>query len=85
MREYNNDGIKRIDKRTAKKLYNNGKDVLFIPCNLRPDNMWGLGIWQNKDLNGQYDDFDKLVMWYSWYNCTAETGKYISFYVKGVI
>lgn len=84
MKEYNYNGFTRIDKRIARKLYNNGEDVLFIPCNLRPDNMWGLGILQNKTLNGQYDDFDNLCFWYSAYNCTAETGKYIAFYKKGV-
>lgn len=72
---------RRIDKRVARRLYDAGEDVLFIPCNMRPDNMWGLGIVENKYLLGQEETFDKLVNAYTWYNCTNETGRYVAFYV----
>lgn len=71
---------RRIDKRVARRLYDAGEDVLFIPCNMRPDNMWGLGIVENKYLLGQEETFDKLVNAYTWYNCNNETGRYIAFY-----
>ena len=82
MRSYNFNGLERINKTKARKLYENGKDVLFIPCNIRPDNMWGLGIWENKDLNGQYDNFDELCFWYAAYNCDSYRGRYIAYYIK---
>ena len=82
MREYNNNGIKRISRTVAKKEYEAGRDVLFIPCNMNPCSNWGLGIWQNKKYDGQYDNFNKLYNFYQWYNCNNETGKYISFYIK---
>ena len=72
---------RRIDKRVARRLYDAGEDVLFIPCNMRPDNMWGLGIVENKNnIGNDGTDFDKLVMYYEWYNCTNETGRYVAFY-----
>ena len=70
----------RVDKRVARKIYNEGKDVLFIPRNMRPDNNWGLGIVENKYLFGQEATFDKLVDTYTWYNCNNETGRYVAFY-----
>lgn len=82
MNNYNYNGFKRINKRIARKLYNDGVDVLFIPCKLRPDNMWGLGIWENVNLSGQYGSFDKLCNEFIWYNCNFETGNYIAFYIK---
>lgn len=37
MRKYNG-SLKRVNKTVAKRLYNSGVDVLFIPCNLHPEN-----------------------------------------------
>lgn len=75
--------LKQIQKRTAKKLYEQGKNVFFIPCKLSPYNkVWNLGIWQNKNLNGQYKDFETLYNSYCYYNCTNETGTYIHFYIE---
>ena len=82
MRSFNKDGLVRISKLAARKEYNNGKEVLFIPCKIHPLNMYGLGIWENKFLNGQYDNFDELCNWFTWYNCDSERGKYIAFYLK---
>lgn len=74
--------IIRISKQKARKFYEQGKDVLFIPCNLRPDSPFMLGIWENKNLDGQYINFDTLVSYYESYNCSDnETGKYAAFYV----
>ena len=82
MIKYNINDLQRIDKRQARRLYNAGYDVLFLPCNMNPVSLWGMGIWQNLTDWGQYKDFDTLCNWYTWYNCTAETGRYIAFYIK---
>ena len=75
--------LKRINKTTAKKLYYAGVDVLFIPCKLNPENnFYYLGIWENKDLAGQYKDFETLCNYFTWYNCRPDTGAYIAFYIK---
>jgi hypothetical protein len=81
MRKYNFDNLERISKAAAKQAYKMGFSVLFIPCKLSPVNMWGLGIWENIHMDGQYSNFEKLENAFCAYNCNAETGKYISFYV----
>lgn len=83
MKRYNFNTVTRISKTVARKLYNAGCDVLFIPCNLNPENnFYNLGIWENKTLVGQYDSFEKLVNSFEFYNCNNETGKYTAFYIK---
>ena len=83
MKDYNFKGFKRINKKEARKLYNEGRKVFFIPCNLRPDtNFWGIGIWESKDDWGQYKTFDILVYWYSIYNCDNYQGRYPAYYIK---
>jgi len=74
-------GITRVNKTTARKLYNAGKSVLFLPCKLNPDNTFGLGIWENKELDGQYNNFEELCEGYASYNCNSYFGNYIAFYV----
>lgn len=74
--------LKRIDRKRARNAYNNGLDVLFIPVNCNPINhYWNLGIWENKSLDGQYTNFEKLCNAFEYYNCNNETGKYIAFYI----
>ena len=70
----------RVDKRIARKLYNEGKDVFLVPCNLRPDNSWGLGHPINKDNWNTVGTFDTMVAEYEWYNCRPDTGRYVAFY-----
>ena len=41
-----------------------------------------LGIWENIQLDGQYNTFEQLYNACMYYNCTPETGRYIAFYVK---
>lgn len=81
--ERNGKTIVRINKTMARKLYNNGIDVLFIPCNLRPDSPYGLGIWENINLGDEKIPFEKLVNHFEIYNCIdSETGKYTAFYIE---
>ena len=74
--------LKRIPKNKARKAYNSGLDVLFIPVNCNPtNNYWNLRIWENKSLDGQYTTFEALCNAFEAYNCNNETGKYIAFYI----
>lgn len=75
--------LKRIPRNKAKAAYNNGLDVLFIPVNCNPlSNYYNLEIWENKNLEGQYSNFESLCNAFEYYNCNNETGKYIAFYIK---
>lgn len=46
MKKYHFSNLERITKTRARKLYNSGNDILFIPCKLNPENdfiTWGYG------------------------------------------
>lgn len=83
MNKYDFRTLERVNKTQAAAIYNAGLSVLFIPCKLNPENnFYNLGIWENKFLDGQYNDFEKLVNAFTFYNCNAETGYYPAYYVK---
>lgn len=83
MKKYHFQNLTRINKTEAKRRYNDGENIFFIPCNLNPENnFYNLGIWENKYLWGQYEDFETLYGWYTFCNCNNETGKYIAFYIR---
>lgn len=83
MKHYNFKTLERVDRRKAVTMYHFGLDVLFIPCELNPENdFYNLGIWENQFLIGQYANFTALENAFTAYNCNSETGKYIAFYVK---
>ena len=79
--------MKRISKRTARKLFNEKKDFLIIPCKINPNNMWGIGAKINQYYYNQFPeifekDFDVLVREYTFYNCSYETGYYPAYYIE---
>ena len=76
--------LKRISKAAARKAYNNGQKVLIVPCKVNPCNMWGIGHFFNKQDGDGFDyEFDKVVNYYSYYNCSYnELGKYPAYYVE---
>lgn len=81
MNKYHSNKLERVTKAKAKQLYNNGFSVLFIPCELNPENnFYNLGIWENIFLQGQYNSFEELENAFTFYNCNAETGIHFNFY-----
>jgi hypothetical protein len=70
----------RVTKRTAKRLFSEGKEIMLSPCNLNPASAWHPGV----DIDNKTDeDFDKTVNSFEYYNClNRETGMYTAFYVK---
>ena len=73
--------LKRINKKQARSLYNNGIDIMIIPNKCSPNNLWFIGIWYNVNISGS--DFDKLVNEFEYYNCNyAELGKYAAYYIQ---
>lgn len=87
-------GYKRVSKREARKAYNNGNTIRLTPCNMRPDNMWG--VYADANVNATTEvlfdgfnttvarerDFDTVCNAFAYYNCATEMGRYPAFYVK---
>lgn len=78
--------FERINKKQARRAYNNGLTVRFCPCNIRPDFPLGLGMDMNRiQQNCEGVAFDVLLNQFEWYNCNTETGKYTAFYIPVII
>lgn len=71
----------RINRKTARKLYNLGFHIVITPCKLNPANKWACYSWLAKcDAFGEKDDFEKLCNAFEFYNCNHECGYYAAFY-----
>jgi hypothetical protein len=81
MRNIRINGYKRINKRTAKKLYEIGQPVLFCPVKLIPGGMWGIGCIITKR---EGRTFDQDLNEFEFYNCNYEAGNYTAFYIEEV-
>ena len=69
----------KITKGMARKLYNDGEEVMIIPNRVRPDGI--LASWLRKENDV---DFDKLCNAIHYYNCSPETGMTLVYYAKEV-
>lgn len=83
---YSNDlksSVRRIDKREARRLYNNNVEVFFQSSNLRFDNVWQRPMPARKDgYSFSGHTFDRVCDDYASYNCDAERGRQIHFYTR---
>ena len=84
MNTYIINGYKRISKAAARKAYDNGETLRIVPCKVAPVNAWGIGFDERKaEGSAEYvGRFDSLVNGITWYNCNAETGYYLAYYIK---
>lgn len=73
-----------ITKGLAKKLFDNGHDILIMPNRLKPSNYaWKkLATWVHS--TGKADEFNKLCELVSFYNCNPKNGMELAFYAKEV-
>jgi len=71
----------KITKGMARKLYNEGEEVMIIPSKVRPDGM--LTAWYHKSAEAD-DTFEKLCNIIFYYNCSPETGMSLVYYAKAV-
>lgn len=69
----------RINKATARKLFNEGKEIWLTACNMRPE----CGILLNtRNYTDLGNDFDKIVNAFQYYNCNNECGRYPAYYIE---
>ena len=71
----------KVTKALARKMYNEGEEVMIIPNKVRPNGM--LASWTRKPDN-EDGDFEKLCNAIFYYNCSPETGMNLAYYVKEV-
>ena len=73
--------MKRINMTQARKMYNEGTSIYLLPSKAVPGSVWISPVKISRDVQAQ-GDFDTKVNAYSYYNCTAETGKRVHFYIE---
>lgn len=71
--------MRRINKKEARRRFNQGEEIIIEACKMRVDSMWGDSFRIN---NKQEKDFDSIVNEFEYYNCMYETGYYASYYVE---
>lgn len=71
----------QIQKRTAKKLFEQGEDLIFCPCNFWPFGVWSPGVLIEAGRSEEIS-FESCVANFEYYNCGAEQGHYTTFYKK---
>lgn len=72
----------------ARRVWRAGTDIIICPCNMRPDSMWrpyahvlheSAKSWFDTGVFADFLDYYETT--FSAYNCNAETGKYLSYYI----
>lgn len=84
------DGWKRVSKKTARKLYNEGRTIRLCPVKFHPCNKY-YPMSFDMSINDEWSvepfewekTFDARTNNFEFYNCNLnETGKYSAFYVR---
>ena len=67
-----------VNRQKAKRLFNEGKVIFLCPSKTNPCSMFGniCSIEKNDET------FEQIENAFSYYNCNAETGKRITFYIR---
>lgn len=72
----------KITKALARKMYNEGSEIMIIPSRVRPTGI--LASWTKKPADDTDADFDKLCNAIFYYNCSPETGMTLAYYAKDI-
>lgn len=80
---YNGIELKQVNKTVARKLFDNGTTVYLLASNMRLNNAWTKPHDINKSMyDTEYENFDKIVNAFEYYNCCNERGLYSHFLVE---
>ena len=81
MNRYTIGNYTRISKAAARKMYYNGEDIVLCACKMRPGAPWYPEAIINKNMDiAPFNEFQKVVNNFEWYNCSTETGRYTAYY-----
>ena len=81
MRTIETHTYKRIDKRTARSLYNAGYTIYLVPCKIWPNDQGWIRPYPISKKENEL--FDNHVNAFEYYNCNYnEFGCYAAFYIK---
>lgn len=70
----------RINKRTARRHYNNGESIIIVPVKCYTE----VFAFETKENYNKIRTFDNLVNEFEYYNCNHECGYYAAYYIPVV-
>lgn len=73
--------LQQIQKRTAKKMYENGETVYLQTRNFSPFGVWSQCFDVDKERSAN-ESFDSVINAFEYYNCNSESGLYTTFYKR---
>lgn len=81
---------KKINKPTARKMYNSGYDIMLLPCKVNAFIVFDKNYrgfvqpvtFNIKTCTYNTNRFDRSVNDYEYYNCNSEMGYYSHYYVS---
>ena len=75
----------QVQKRTAKRLFEAGEELVFCPCNMRPFGVWSCGILiEANRYKTEEISFESCVANFEYYNTSSEQGMYTTFYKRSI-
>lgn len=75
--------VRQISKQAARKLWDEGKEIFFLPSYMSFDNAWMRPMEAAKNgFSFQGYTFDHVCDNYETFNCDSFRGRYIHFYIK---
>lgn len=72
----------KITRGMARKLYNEGTEIMIIPDRVRPDGI--LASWITKPTGDNFISFEQVCNAIHYYNCSPETGMTLVYYAKEI-
>lgn len=79
---YNGERVIRVNKKVARQMYNNGKQIWLIPDMMRLNNAWQSPCPISTKDNGGDREFDIRVNEFRYYNCDNERGRGVKYFVR---
>lgn len=69
--------MEKINVTRARKLFNSGKHIIIVPCKCSPESIFAY----HAIPEFIYGSFDQMIAEFSYYNCNAETGRLLNYYL----
>lgn len=79
--------LKRINKKKARRLYNEGKTIYITRCKVSVfSELFPPFILEKKNYHSEYPEliptFDNIINEFEYYNCCPELGYYAAYYIE---
>ena len=71
--------FRRIQKRIARRMYEDGETIYLCPYKMRPGKPWNIEVGVNAEEHGQ---FDRVIEDFEYNNCGYLGGVYPAYYIR---